>query len=67
MSEVLAGPADLSDNGTTMTALSCLALGAAFLAAIGLLVFAGVTLGWIFPDLLARWKGRSGGPPPNRD
>jgi hypothetical protein len=51
-----------------MTALSCLALGTAFLLAVGLLVFAGVTLGWIFPDLLERWKRRSpGDPPPNRD
>ena len=33
-----------------MTALSCLALGVAFLVAVGLLVLAGVLLGWVIPE-----------------
>lgn len=32
-----------------MTALSCLALGFGFAVAVGLLVFAGVVIGWIIP------------------
>jgi hypothetical protein len=32
-----------------VTALSCLALGFGFAVALGLLVFAGVTIGWIIP------------------
>ena len=37
-----------------MTALSCLALGIAFVVAVALLVLAGVLLGWIVPTLIER-------------
>jgi hypothetical protein len=37
-----------------VTALSCLALGLAFVVAVGLLVFAGILLGWIVPSLIER-------------
>ena len=37
-----------------MTAVSCAVLGLAFLVAVGLLVVAGVAIGWLLPDLLAR-------------
>lgn len=50
-----------------MTALSCLAIGLAFLAAVGLLVFAGFLLGWVMPTLIERAKERKSAPPPNRD
>jgi hypothetical protein len=36
-----------------MTALSCLAIGLAFLLAVGLLVIAGFFLGWVLPE---RWR-----------
>jgi hypothetical protein len=49
-----------------MTALSCLALGLAFAIAVGLLVFAGVLLGWVLPGLIERRRARRGGPPSNR-
>ncbi|HEU5251661.1 MAG TPA: hypothetical protein VFW15_16875 [Thermoanaerobaculia bacterium] len=37
-----------------MTVLSCLALGIAFVIAVGLLVFAGILLGWTLPSLIER-------------
>jgi hypothetical protein len=37
-----------------MTALSCVAIGIAFLVAVLLLVFAGALLGWVIPWLLER-------------
>ena len=48
-----------------MTALSCLAIGLAFLVAVGLLIFAGVLLGWVIPGLIERARARKGAPPPN--
>ena len=48
-----------------MTALSCLAIGIAFLLAVGLLVFAGVLLGWVLPAVIERAKARKDAPPPN--
>ncbi|HEX5134743.1 MAG TPA: hypothetical protein VFW81_05070 [Thermoanaerobaculia bacterium] len=39
-----------------MTALSCLALGVAFVVAVGLLVFAGILIGWIVPALIERFR-----------
>jgi hypothetical protein len=50
-----------------MTALSCLAIGAAFLAAVGLLLLAGFLLGWVIPAILERSKSPKNGPPPNTD
>ena len=42
-----------------MTFLSCVAIGVAFLLAVGLLVFAGVLLGWYVPALIERaWRRR---------
>jgi len=49
-----------------MTVLSCLAIGVAFLVAVGLLVFAGVMLGWVIPRLWERSRGRRRGFP-NQD
>lgn len=49
-----------------MTALSCLALGLAFAIAVGLLVFAGVLLGWIIPSLVERRRAARDDPPSNR-
>jgi hypothetical protein len=48
-----------------MTALSCLGIGIAFLLAVGLLVFAGVMLGWVIPVLIERARERKDDPPPN--
>jgi hypothetical protein len=48
-----------------MTALSCLAIGIAFLLAVGLLVFAGVLLGWVIPTVIERARARKDAPPPN--
>jgi hypothetical protein len=45
-----------------MTVVSCLVLGLAFLIAVGLLVVAGVGIGWLLPVLLARQR-----PPKDRD
>jgi hypothetical protein len=46
----LEGPVGLTaDSFSLMTALSCLALGFGFAVAVGLLVFAGVVIGWIIP------------------
>jgi hypothetical protein len=56
----------MPDNGTRVTALSCLAIGVAFLVAVGLLVFAGVILGWVLPALIERARERRRGGPPNR-
>lgn len=49
-----------------MTVLSCLAIGLAFLIAVGLLIFAGVLLGWILPGLIERRRAARGDPPSNR-
>jgi len=48
-----------------MTALSCVAIGIVFLFAVGLLVFAGVLLGWVIPALIERARARKDAPPPN--
>jgi hypothetical protein len=45
-----------------MTVVSCLVLGLALLIAVGLLVLAGVGIGWILSVLLARRR-----PPKDRD
>jgi hypothetical protein len=37
-----------------MTAVSCFALGIAFVIAVGLLVLAGILLGWVVPALIER-------------
>jgi hypothetical protein len=37
-----------------MTVVSCLALGLALLIAVGLLVLAGIGIGWLLPVLIAR-------------
>jgi flagellar biosynthesis protein FliR len=44
-----------------VTFLSCLAIGLAFAIAVGLLVLAGILLGWLLPHWIERFrKGRSG-------
>jgi hypothetical protein len=48
-----------------MTFLSCLAIGAAFVIAVGLLVLAGVMLGWVIPALIERRRAERRGPPPS--
>jgi hypothetical protein len=50
-----------------MTAVSCLLIGLAFLVAAGLLVFAGVLLGWVLPDVIERAKARKAAAPRNTD
>jgi hypothetical protein len=50
-----------------MTALSCVALGVAFLVAVALLVFAGILIGWVIPALIERAREARDAPPPNRD
>jgi hypothetical protein len=57
----------MPENGASVTALSCLAIGIAFLLAVGLLVFAGVMLGWVLPTLIERARERRRGRPPNTD
>jgi len=56
-----------------MTFLSCLAIGIAFAVAVGLLVLAGVLLGWALPAAIERSRHLRGqvsprppkeGPPP---
>ena len=39
-----------------MTFVSCLAIGLAFVIALGLLTLAGVLLGWMLPDWLERMR-----------
>jgi hypothetical protein len=56
---------DVPHNGVPVTILSCLAIGVAFLAAVGLLVFAGALLGWVLPSIIERSRNRSGDPPAN--
>jgi len=46
----------------SMTLLSCLALGLAFVIAVGLLTLAGILLGWFAPKWIERL--RAGGPRP---
>jgi len=48
-----------------MTAISCVAIGIAFLLAVALLVLAGVLLGWVIPALIERRRRGRGAPPPN--
>jgi len=44
-----------------MTYLSCLAIGLGFFIAVGLLVLAGILLGWFVPLWIERFRaGRSG-------
>ena len=50
-----------------MTAISCVALGIAFLVAVALLVFAGFLLGWVIPALIERARAERAARPPNRD
>lgn len=54
-----------ADNSPTVTALSCLAIGLAFVLAVALLVFAGVMLGWVIPALIERARRQRDAPPPN--
>jgi hypothetical protein len=49
-----------------LTALSCLALGIAFVIAVGLLVFAGILLGWILPSLIEKARASRSGAPGSR-
>jgi len=49
-----------------MTALSCFALGIAFLVAVALLVLAGVLIGWVIPALIERAREEKRARPPNR-
>ena len=49
-----------------MTALSCLGIGLAFAIAVGLLVFAGVLLGWIVPGLIERRRAARDGRPSSK-
>ena len=49
-----------------MTVVSCLVIGLAFLIAVGLLIFAGIVLGWILPALIERRRAARGDPPSNR-
>lgn len=46
-----------------MTLLSCLAIGLAFVIAVGLLVLAGVLLGWLAPRWIERLRAGSRTPP----
>lgn len=50
-----------------MTALSCLAIGIAFLVALALLILAAFLLGWVLPAVIERSKARKDAPPPNTD
>lgn len=43
-------------RGRLVTAVSCLALGVAFVIAVGLLVFAGILIGWFVPALIERFR-----------
>ena len=45
-----------------MTALSCFAIGVAFALAVGLLIFAGVTIGCLLPPRLRFAQDRFEGP-----
>jgi hypothetical protein len=51
-----------------MTFLSCLAIGVAFLLAVGLLLFVAVMLGWYLPEMIDRARSKDPfahlGPPP---
>lgn len=46
-----------------MTALSCLAIGVAFVLAVVLLVFASVLIGWVIPWLLERSRAEKAAAP----
>lgn len=50
-----------------MTVLSCLGIGIAFAVAVGLLVLAGVLIGWVIPAILERSREGRGAPPTHRD
>jgi len=58
---------NLYNNAATMTVFSCLAIGIAFLLAVGLLAGAGVLLGWVLPDVIERARARKDAAPPNKD
>ncbi|HEX9690388.1 MAG TPA: hypothetical protein VGB47_15075 [Thermoanaerobaculia bacterium] len=45
-----------------MTALSCLALGIAFVIAVALLIFAGILLAWVVPSLIERARASRSAP-----
>jgi hypothetical protein len=55
-----------------VTVLSCFAIGVAFAIAVGLLIFAGVTIGCLIPPRIRFGRAGSKGqdsltPPPSRD
>jgi hypothetical protein len=50
-----------------MTAISCVAIGIAFLLAVALLIFAGVMLGWVIPWFLERSRAARGDRPRQKD
>ena len=47
----------------SVTALSCLGIGIAFLIAVALLILAGVLLAWFLPVVIERWRTRHDRPP----
>lgn len=57
----------LRPHNRGVTAISCVAIGIAFLLAVALLLFAGVLIGWVIPWLLERSRSRSHEPPRNTD
>jgi len=48
-----------------VTVVSCLVIGLAFMIAVGLLVLAGVLIGWCLPRFFERARPRRPGRPPN--
>lgn len=51
-----------------MTALSCFAIGIAFLLAVALLILASVLIGWVIPWLLERSRAeKAAGPRRHKD
>lgn len=50
----VAGSLESEVHNRGMTALSCVAIGIAFLLAVSLLIFAGALLGWVIPWILER-------------
>ena len=58
---------DTQLDNQPMTAISCVAIGVAFLLAVVLLIFAGVVLGWVIPSILERSRAAKGDPPRRTD
>jgi len=56
-------------HNSGMTAISCVAIGIAFVLAVALLIFAGALIGCVIPWILEQSKRRrsEGDRPPNRD